>query len=249
MPTISAIIIAKNEARDIQACIKSVLWMDEIIVVDNGSTDETQNICKKYTPKLQFFSTDDWPGFGKQKNRALALANSDWVFSLDADEIVTPELHQEIIISTKSNNFNSYKIPRSNYFLGREMKYCLNKKDDAPIRLFKKNHGKFSDDLIHERILIDGNIGCLQHHLLHYPFYDLEELMEKCNSYSSLGAKKLFTKKVKPSISKAIFHSLWIFIRLYILKKGILDGWPGFLIALSGAEGTFYKYAKLRELL
>ncbi|EKE01169.1 MAG: Lipopolysaccharide core biosynthesis glycosyltransferase [uncultured bacterium] len=246
MPTISAIIITKNEEKNIAACIDSVLWVDEIIVLDCGSTDQTQEICRKYAPKVKLRETD-WPGFGEQKNRALALATSDWILSVDADERVTPQLKQEILQKLDNPNYVAYKTPRLNYFLGKPIRYCYGDKSDAPIRLAKKNACKFSDDIIHEKIIVNGTIGKLQNKLDHFSFNNIEDLINKINSYSTLGATKLYKNNKKTSHTKAFAHALWAFIRIYFLKRGFLDGWPGFIIAFSNFEGTFYRYVKLIE--
>ncbi|CAL7960779.1 (heptosyl)LPS beta-1,4-glucosyltransferase [Gammaproteobacteria bacterium] len=248
MPTISTIIITKNEEQNIAACIESILWTDEIIILDSGSTDNTLAICKKYAPKIKIYTTD-WPGFGKQKNRALAFATSAWILSIDADERVTPDLKQEILQKLNNTNYTAYKIPRLNYFLGKQIKYCFGNNTDAPIRLVKKDCGKFSDDIIHERLIVNGATDRLQNKLQHFSFGSIEELINKINSYSTLGAIKLHDTKKKTSYAKAFAHASWIFIKIYFLKLGFLDGWPGFIIAFSNFEGVFYRYAKLKNKL
>jgi glycosyltransferase involved in cell wall biosynthesis len=250
MQKISAIIITKNEVLNIGRCLQSLLWVDEIVIFDSGSTDGTQEICKKITgAKLKLVETD-WPGFGKQKNRALDAATSEWILSIDADEIISEELKNEIknILSSSTIAFAAYKIPRQNFFQNRKLKYCLSSKDDAPIRLAQRKLAKFSDDIVHEKMLIDGSVGLLKSNIVHYPFRDLTELLNKANLYSTLGAQKMFAKNSKPSIASTLLHAIWAFCRLYFLKLGLLDGWPGFLIALANFEGTFYRYAKLIEL-
>ena len=249
MQTISTIIITKNEEQDIAACIESALWTNEIIILDSGSADTTLAVCEKYAPKVRVHTTTDWSGFGKQKNRALAFATSDWILSIDADERVTPELKQEILQKLNLNNtdFIAYKMPRITYFLGKQIKYCFSNNSDAPIRLVKKDCGKFSDDIIHEKLVISGKTGELKSKLQHFSFGNIEELINKINNYSSLGATKLYGTKKKTSYAMAFTHAFWIFVKIYFLKLGFLDGWPGFIIALSNFEGTFYRYAKLKE--
>jgi glycosyltransferase involved in cell wall biosynthesis len=246
MPTISTIIITKNEEQNIAACLESVLWTDEVIVLDSGSADNTLNICKKYAPKVRVHATD-WPGFGKQKNRALAFAASAWILSIDADERVTSELKQEILQKLNNTNYVAYKIPRLTYFLDKPIKYCFGNNTDAPIRLAKKDCGKFSDDIIHEKLVVNGATDKLQNKLQHFSFGSIEELINKINHYSTLGAIKLHDTKKKTSYAKAFAHAFWIFSKIYFLKLGFLDGWPGFIIAFSNFEGVFYRYAKLLE--
>jgi glycosyltransferase involved in cell wall biosynthesis len=246
MPTISAIIITKNEAQNIISCIESILWADEIIVLDCGSIDHTQALCKKYAPKVKLHETD-WPGFGKQKNRALSLATSDWILSIDADERITPKLKDEILQKLNDTNFVAYEIPRLNYFLGKPIKHCFGNKKDAPIRLMKKGFCKFSDDIVHEKIIANGSTSKLQNKLNHFSFNSIEGLINKINDYSTLGAIRLYDAKKKTSHPKAFMHAAWIFIKIYFLRCGFLDGWAGFIIAFSNFEGTFYRYVKLLE--
>ena len=248
MPTITTIIITKNEARNIAACIESALWTDEIVVLDCGSTDQTQEICKQYAPKVKLYETD-WPGFGKQKNRALELATSNWILSIDADERITSELKKEILQqldSIDSTNCAAYQIPRLTHFLGKSIKYCFGT-NDAPIRLIQKGFGKFSDDIVHEKIIANGKTGKLQNKLEHLSFDNVETLINKINNYSSLGATKLYRNQKKTTYAKAMARATWIFIKIYFLKRGFLDGWAGFIIAFSNFEGTFYRYVKLLE--
>jgi glycosyltransferase involved in cell wall biosynthesis len=246
MPTISATVITKNEEQNIVACIESVLWADEIVVLDCGSTDQTLALCKKYEPKVKVYEAD-WPGFGKQKNRVLALATSAWILSIDADERVTSELKQEILQKINHTNCVAYKIPRLTYFLGKPIKYCFGNKSDTPIRLIKKGFGDFSDDVIHEKIIVTGITGELQNKLQHFSFGSAEELINKINSYSALGAAKLYDAKITTSYAKAFAHASWAFIKIYFLRFGFLDGWAGFIVAFSNFEGVFYRYAKLLE--
>lgn len=246
MPTIAAIIITKNEQQCIQECIESIIWVDEIIVLDSGSTDHTTDICKKYAPRLKLYETD-WPGFGAQKNRALDLATTDWVLSIDADEKVTAELKDEILQALNNKDCIAYQIPRLTYFYKHPIKYCFNNKQDAPVRLAKKDCCRFSDDLIHEKLMVNGKTKKLKNNLHHYSYRNLEETINKINNYSTLGAIQLYQTQRKTNPLLALAHASWIFIKIYFLRLGFLDGWPGFIVALSNFEGTFYKYAKLLE--
>jgi len=250
---ISAIIITKNEERNIAVCLESIKWVDEIVVVDAGSTDDTPDICRSYGALLQ---VTEWSGFGMQKNKALNLARSEWVLSIDADEVVSKELRDEILCvierhnkQRKENDDNeciAYKIPRQNYFHNKLIR-CLSNKNDQIIRLFKKRSGEFSDDVVHERVIAYGRVGALRHHLVHFSFTDLEELLDKANRYSTLGVQKMVVKNVHPGIAKALVHAWLAFIKIYFIKLGFLDGWLGFVIAFASFEGTFYRYAKLLE--
>jgi len=241
---LSVIIITKNEALHIGRCLESVSWADEIIVLDSGSADNTVEICKRYTDKV--FVTD-WPGFGIQKQRALEHAQGDWVFSIDADEVVSAELKAEIQAAMVESSFHGYEIPRLSSYCGKQMRHG-GWYPDYVLRLFKRETGCFTDNVVHERIVIVGDVAKLTVPLLHDAFINLEEVLHKVNSYSSLGANMLYQKNVSSSLAKAIFKALWTFIRTYILKAGFLDGRQGLMLAISNAEGTYYKYVKLLEL-
>lgn len=242
---LSVIIITKNEASNIERCLSSVKWADEIIVLDCGSSDNTVELCKTYTDRI--FVTDDWPGFGIQKQRALEHARCDWVLSIDADEQVTPELHVEIEQAIKNNQFFGFKIPRISSYCGRDITHG-DWRDDFVLRLFKRKHGKFSPDLVHERIIVSGAISNLTKHLLHESFINSSEVLDKINIYSTLGAQKLHAAGKRTSIVTAIFKAVWTFFRGYILRSGFLDGRQGLMLAISNAEGTYYKYVKLLEM-
>ena len=242
VPGLSVIIITKNEAHNIRACLDSVAWADEIIVVDSGSQDDTVAICNEFTP--QVYSHDDWPGFGPQKNRALGYASKDWVLSLDADERVTPQLRAEIAAAMANPQASGYEIPRLSSFCGRYMRHS-GWHPDYVLRLFKRGAGQFSDDLVHERVIVNGVTGKLQQSLLHESFRDLEQLLDKINHYSTASARMLYNKNRTASLKKAVAHALWAFLRTYILRAGFLDGREGFMLAVSAAEGTYYRYVKL----
>lgn len=241
-PSIGIAIMTKNEAENISACIESVLWADEVLILDCGSTDDTVKICKKHPVTV---INTDWPGFDKQCNRALETLKSDWQMIVDADERITPKLKEEIItvIGNKPKHY-AYKIPRLNFFMGKAMKHCLNPKGDTPTRLFLKNSTCFRHS-VHQEAVVDGSIGKLKNYLLHYPYKNLAALLAKTNYYSSLTAEK--SKHTSSGVFKTISHAICAFTRVYILKLGFLDGWPGFIIAFSNFEGAFYKYAKLAE--
>lgn len=242
---LSVIIIAKNEAHAIADCLRSVAWADEIIVVDSVSTDDTVSICQQHGAKISI--THNWPGFGQQKNRALALATQPWVLSLDADERVTPELQAEIKQVIASNAEASYRMPRSSSYCGQFIKHS-GWSPDYITRLFKRGYGKFSDDLVHERLLADHATLTLKFPLLHISYINLDEVLDKVNRYSSAGADMLHAHGKSASLSKAIAHGVWAFVRTYFIRLGFLDGKMGFVLAISNAETTYYRYLKLAHL-
>lgn len=242
---LSVVIITKNEAHAIADCLHSVSWADEIIVVDSGSTDDTVNICQQFGAKVTI--TDDWPGFGQQKNRALALASQPWVLSIDADERVTPELQEEIKRVIMADANASYRMPRSSSYCGQFIRHS-GWFPDYITRLFKRGHSKFSDDLVHERLLTEHPTLTLKSPLLHISYVNLEEVLDKVNRYSTAGAVMSHSRGKSATLGKAIRHGIWAFIRTYFIRLGLLDGKMGFVLAVSNAETTYYRYLKLALL-
>lgn len=241
MPSISATIITKNEASRIEHCLRSIEWVDEIIVFDSGSSDQTVEICKRYTPHVYI---TDWPGFGIQKNRAIEKASGDWILSLDADEQISDALHKEITETIQQSALNGFDIPRLSYYCGQPMHHSGWWPDYVP-RLFRSGKGAFDNTIIHERLRIEGNTGKLSNPIIHYSFPDMESVLNKVNQYSSLNAEKLHAQGQQSSLLKAIGKGIWAFIRTYIIQRGFLDRERGFMLAVSNAEGTYYKYIKL----
>lgn len=239
-PTLSVILITKNEAELVGQCLESVKWADEIIVVDSGSTDATVDICRRYTDKVV---VNGWPGFGPQKNRALALATGDWVLSIDADEQITPELATEIRATIANTRHQVFQLPRLSSFMGRYIRHGDWWPDEIA-RLFRREHARFSDDLVHERLLFQGPAGRLRHLMLHQSTRSIEQLIGKINTYTTAGAQRVMERGKSAGLGKAIIHALWAFVRGYVFKRGFLDGKEGFIIAVSVAENSFYKYVK-----
>ena len=244
-PTLSVIVITKNEAELIGQCLESVKWADEIVVVDSGSTDATVDICRRYTDKVV---VTDWPGFGPQKNRALDLATGDWVLSIDADEEVSPELAQEIQRVLQTPTAQGYTLSRLSSYCGRFMRHS-GWWPDPVLRLFQRNAGRFTDARVHERVVVQGTVRALHATLLHHSYRSLDQVLHKVNHYSHESALALQAKGRRAGLSTAIGHGLWTFIRTYIFKAGFLDGREGFILAVSNAEGTYYRYLKLMYLL
>ena len=242
---ISIVIITKNEAHAIADCLQSVAWADEIIVVDSGSSDDTIKICKQFGAKISI--TDNWPGFGEQKNRALALATKSWVLSLDADERVTPELQKEILEVIKGNAKASYRMPRSSSYCGQFIRHS-GWSPDYVTRLFRRGHAKFSNDLVHERLISEEATLTLTSPLLHISYINLDEVLDKINRYSTAGAAMSFSSGKTATLGTAIRHGIWAFIRTYFIRLGFLDGKMGFILAVSNAETTYYRYLKLALL-
>jgi len=246
---ISVYIIAFNEADKIRSAIHSVLWADEIILADSYSQDDTAIIAKEMGASIVQIN---FTGFGDLRNRAMAACTHDWIFSLDADERCTPEARDEIMATiSQPQTADAYYIPRRNFFMGRWIKHSGFYPDYRQPQLFKKGTLAFkNEDPVHEEytIVSDKPVGYLKQAIWQFPYKNLEEVVHKANKYSTLGAKKLLQNGRTASMFTALSHGLWSFFHMYILKKGILDGWPGLVIALANFEGTYYKYAKLHEL-
>ncbi|MGZ5179292.1 MAG: glycosyltransferase family 2 protein [Ramlibacter sp.] len=243
MPSLSIVILARNEARNIVDCVRSARFADEIVVLDSGSTDGTPELARAEGARV--CATADWPGFGVQKNRALALATGDWVFSLDADERITPELREQVrqAIATPGGHV-AFAVSRLSSYCGRDMRHS-GWYPDRIVRLFRRGTARFSDDLVHERVLVDGPVGQLRGELLHRSMPDFEAVLDKVNRYSTAGAQALAARGRRASPATALGHGLWAFVRTYVVQRGFLDGAMGLALAISNAEGTYYRYLKL----
>lgn len=240
---LSVAIITYNEAHNIRRCLESVAWASEIVVFDSGSTDETVAICRQYTPRVQ---VTDWPGFGVQKNRAIAACQGEWILVVDADEVVSPALQADIMQRLNHNPppaANAFILPRVSMFMNRPIRFGDWGKD-AVTRLFRRGTAHYSEEVVHETLQVTGAVERLRQPLLHYTVDRLETSLRKMDQYSTLNAQKLIAKGRKASLTQACLHGLWTWVRAYIVKLGFLDGRRGFLIALLTAEGSFYKYAK-----
>lgn len=245
MPSLSVIIITKNESANIRACLESVAWADEIIVVDSGSEDDTASICREMG--AQVYIHPEWPGFGPQKNRALAYASRDWVFSIDADERVTPKLHAEIERAMCETGTDGYYCPRLSQFCGRFVRHS-GWYPDYVLRLFKRGAGRFSDSLVHESVLLTGNTAKLKSPLLHYSYLAADDVERKVKHYSAAAAEQMLQAGRRSSRLDAVLRSGWAFVRTYLLRLGVLDGRAGWGIACMNARTTYLKYRKLEAL-
>lgn len=242
---LSVIIITKNEARHIAACLQSVSFASEIIVFDSGSTDGTIEIARQHGAVVH--QSTDWPGFGPQKNRALEAAKQIWVLSIDADERVTPELKQEIIETLAAPSCEGYFMPRLSELCGQPIRHS-GWWPDYVLRLFRREAACFSDVAVHERVELNGTTAKLKACLLHYPYESLEALIQKMNRYSSDAAQMMFAKGKRAGVLSIAGHSVWTFVRIYLLRRGFLDGRYGFVLAVTAAAGSFFRYSKLMML-
>jgi glycosyltransferase involved in cell wall biosynthesis len=247
MPTLAAIIITYNEASNLEDCLTSLQGLvQQIVVLDSGSTDATLQIAHRFGAIVK--STTQWCGFGHQKNLALDLATTDWVLSIDADERLSPELAHEIqSVLTRPNPAQCYAMPRLSWYCGRFIRHS-GWYPDFVERLFLRGTARFSDDLVHERLLYAGEAARLQHHLVHYSFRDFSQVLQKLDRYSTASAQQAFNRGKRATFASALSHGAWAFVRTYLLKAGFLDGAQGFALAVSNAEGTYYKYLKIWQL-
>lgn len=243
---ISAIVITKDAGATIRRCLESLRWTDEIVVVDSGSTDDTVAVCLELGARVH--ETADWPGYGPQKNRALALARGEWIVSLDADEWVSPALREEIdrVIAAPDAKA-AYAIPRRSSFCGRFMRHS-GWWPDYVLRLYRRGAARFSDDRVHERLIVDGPKGRLCEPILHEAITDLDQMLTKMNQYSSASARMRHEEGRRGSLASALAHGGWTFFRTYVLRLGFLDGKEGFMLAVANAEGSYYRYLKLMML-
>jgi glycosyltransferase involved in cell wall biosynthesis len=245
MQRISAYILAFNEAEKIADAVSSVLWADEIVVADSGSTDRTAEIAQSLGARVVQIP---FQGFGDLRNRAIAQCRYEWIFSLDSDERCVPEVRDEILaILASAPAHDAYLVPRRNYMMGRWIKGSGWYPNFRQPQLFRKGAMRYDDSPVHEgyELLTQRPLGQLQSAIWQLPFRNLEEVIGKMNRYSSLGARKLAGKRV--SMAGALGHGIWAFIKHYLFKHGYRDGWAGLVIALGNFEGTFYRYAKRYE--
>ncbi|MCK4823086.1 glycosyltransferase family 2 protein [bacterium] len=245
MTKISAIVIVKDEAGNIAECLKSLSFTDEVVVVDSGSKDGTVEIAKKYTDKV--FITE-WKGYSGTKQFALNRASGEWIFWLDADERVSPQLADEIGSAIiEDRDFAGYMMPRKAFFLGRWIRHG-GWYPGYVVRLFRKEKGTFGDERVHERLHIDGPVGTLKEPIYHYTDNSIDHYFKKFNVYTTLAVIDLEEMGRKVSILTLLIRPIHMFIKMYIFRAGFLDGIEGLLLAVFSANYVFVKYAKFWEL-
>jgi glycosyltransferase involved in cell wall biosynthesis len=241
---ISAAIITKDEESNIERCLNSLDWVDEIVVVDSGSTDRTLDICKRY--KCRIVKTD-WLGFGRTKRLSVNSVLNDWVLSIDADEEVTPELAREIQETLSGETVkDGYKIRWCSFYLrkwvrhgGWERKYKL--------KLFNRTKGNYTDDVLHETVKLVGDVGMLKNPLMHHTYPDLATVVRKAWSDADAAVPVLRQSGVRPSVLRAYSHALWVFLKTYIFNAGFLDGKIGLILATDRAHAVYLKYLRYWE--
>jgi len=243
-PTISAIIITKNEEALIHKCLESVKFCSEIVLVDNGSEDRTLEIAEEF--KCKIFRTASWPGFGLQKQLALSKATGEWVFSIDADERVSSALANEIHKTLNHNSIvNGFYVSRKNFFLGRELRHG-GWSPDWTLRLARRKEAAFTDAVVHEKLVVRGPLSRLNGPLLHYSYTSLEQLLKKQEKYITLSASVKRDKGLQGGLIIAFGAALFTFIKLYLFRLGVLDGRYGLIAALAKSQESFWKYTAIK---
>ncbi|EGA63680.1 glycosyltransferase family 2 protein [Vibrio brasiliensis] len=242
--SIAAVIITKNEQDSLRDCLESLRWVDEIIIVDSGSTDNTETIAKEYTE--HFYVNAEWPGFGKQKQLAQSYATSDWILAVDADERIDDTLRENILTMLENPPENTvYNLNELTWVFGRFLKHSG--WYYRHVRLYPNKLTKYNDNLVHESVIIPS--GCqvaeLDGDILHYSYQNLNHYLVKSAGYAKAWADQRQARGKKASLSQGIIHALGCFLKMYLLKRGFLDGKQGFLIAVLSAHSTFVKYADL----
>lgn len=244
MARLSVTIIAWNEEERLRACLESVAWADEIVVVDAESTDKTVQLAREFTDRVW---VRPWPGFAAQKNFALDQAGGDWVLSMDADERVTPELRQRIRqIIAADGPAHGYSVPRRNLFWGAWVRHG-GLYPDRQLRLFRRGAGRFVEDAVHESVAVAGRVETLAEALLHHSYRGLEDFVRRSNRYSTLAAADWLRRGKRAGAADLIFRPLGRFLSMYIVHLGFLDGWRGFVLAVLYANYVFLRMAKAWE--
>lgn len=238
---ISAVIVTYNEAANIERCLQSLDFCNEIIIVDSNSSDKTVLLAKKYTNKIFLH---EFNGFSDIKNIGIDKAHNEWVLSVDADEVISPAL-KKVILSLDINvsKYEGYYIKRNDFFLGKEIKHC-GWNNDYQLRLFKKTNGRFDGRLVHESVKLIGSVGKINEPIYHYSYPDSKTYFNKMNRYTTLQAED---KKKHFLVLRMIFSPFLKFFRMYFAKLGFLDGLQGFVLSIYSGFSEFIKYSKMYE--
>ncbi len=243
---ISAVLIVKNEAANLMACLKNLTWVDEIVVLDSGSSDATVEVARHFTNKV--FTATEWLGFGVQRQRAQSYATGAWVLMVDADEILTPELIADIklVVENDKNLSSVYALPRLSYCFGRFIRHS-GWYPDYVVRLYPRQRVGYNAARVHEKLEHPDNMKVERLHgdMLHYTYRDLEHYLVKSAHYASEWALQRELRGKSASLSQGVLHGIGCFVRMYIVRAGFLDGRQGLLLALLSAHSTFVKYADL----
>lgn len=246
MSKISVTLVTLNEERNIDRCLKSVQWADEVVVIDSGSTDRTLEICRDYN--CQIIETE-WLGYARTKQLAVDAATNNWIFSIDADEAASPQLGAKIIEIVKSQSrVKGFRINRQSFYLGKKIRHSGWSRD-YPLRLFHRHFGRFNLKPVHEGVEVNGEVGRLQEVLYHYTFPTLATHIRKIELYSELGAAEKKGNGARAGVLGAFFRGGYEFFRIYFFKAGFLDGRRGLILACNSAFAAYMKYLLLWEMV
>ncbi len=244
MTPLSVTVITRNESANIDACLTSVEWAADILVVDSGSTDDTVDRARRRGVRVE---TRDWPGYAAQKNWAAEQARCDWVLSVDADERVTPELAREIQAVLAAPDAAGYRMPRVTWHLGRWIR-TTDWYPDYQLRLYDRRRARWTPRRVHESVEADGPVGQLTHDLQHYAYRDLSHHHQTMDRYTTLAAAEMFDAGRSAGLVELALHPPAAFLRNYILRRGCFDGAAGLIVSSMNAYYVFLKLAKLHAL-
>lgn len=243
-PRLAAVVITFNEEERLRACLESLAWADEIVVVDAESSDKTVLVAREFTDRVV---VRPWAGFAEQKNFALDLASGDWVLSVDADEEVSPELRDEIRgVLAGGARHDGYAVPRRNIFWGEWVRHG-GLYPDWQLRLFRRGRGRFVHSAVHESVEVAGPVGRLRGALVHRSYRDVADFLERANRYSALAADEWARRRRPVRPSDLVLRPLGRFLSMYVARGGFLDGWRGLLLATLYAYYVFMRAAKAWE--
>lgn len=238
---VSATIVTLNESRRIKRCVDALSFCDEVLVVDCGSTDGTREIARACGARVLEHA---WEGFGPQKRYAVAQAAHDWILSVDADEVVSAALATAVRNEMSAPRADAYTVRRHLHVFGRRMRFS-GTRHERVVRLFRRDRAGFTDDLVHERVLVTGTCADLAGGLEHYSFDCAEDLVAKVDRYSTAGARQAYARGRRSHPVLALAGGAFAFLRTYLLRLGVLDGWPGLALAIANGEGVYYRHLKL----
>ncbi len=243
MAKITATIITLNEEANIGACLESIKWVDEIIVSDSNSTDRTVEICRSYGARVY---SDDWLGFGRQKNLCQSRASNEWIFNIDADERAEEGLGEEIQEALKVGEALGYYVPRKNFFGDKWIKHC-GWYPDLNLRLYRKDAGRFSERAVHEAVMVNGPTARLTTALIHRTYSGVEDYLKRMERYSTLAAEEMIKEGRTSRAGDMILRPAFTFIKMFFLRRGFLEGMTGLTLSGLYARYTYKKYTKLRQ--
>lgn len=241
---LSAVIITLNAASQLEACLRSVRFCADIVVVDSGSNDGTQALAQQYGARVIDCA---WRGFGPQKQFAVEQAAHDWVLCMDADECVSEALQQSIAAAVAQPAFGAYRFPRCNRFMGRYLRHGEGY-PDLSLRLFDRRRAHWSDDAVHEKVIAETTVGILRGDLMHDSAETIENYLNKQNRYTTLAAEAAFARGKRTSAAQILLSPAVRFLKFYVFRLGFLDGLPGLVHILIGCGNSFAKYAKIAAL-